>query len=343
LARGELWPDGFQFASRIGTAAKHVKLSSISPSGHVLHIAPIAQWRRQANVAALAPTGNLTYHGGKIMPQVFLYSIFWAPPTLQSGAPAVMSAQYRLIAATLAVDYPSHGIQNNSTQYYENDAGTLKYISNSGANGGQYTDTTAYPTGHCSYTAGTLVAAGNCITDADIQAEITKVMAIKGWTPGINKMYLLYTAQGEGSCFSSPCAGGPTGNEAYGTFCAYHSSFGTPASPVIYGNETYGEPSVCSAALTSPKNFPAADTLMSYTTHEITEAMTNPFGDAWWDNATGGEIGDICNTYDTFMYGNNTWKLVSGVYQANQLWNGHVYEVQTEWDQHANACVQVGP
>jgi len=95
-------------------------------------------------------------------------------------------------------------------------------------------------------------------------------------------------AQGEGSCFSSPCAGGPTGNEAYGTFCAYHSSFGTPASPVIHGNETYGEPSVCSAALTSPKNFPAADTLMSYTTHKITEAMTNPFGDAWWDNATGG-------------------------------------------------------
>jgi hypothetical protein len=137
---------------------------------------------------------------------------------------------------------------------------------------------------------------------------------------------------------------GPSCNSAYACYCAYHSSYGKLASPIIYGNETYGEPTDCTTATsTSPKGDPALDVLMSYTTHEITEAMTDPFGDAWWDNSTGEEIGDICSTYDSFMYGTNTWDVVGGVAQANQLWNGHVYEIQTEWDQHSGACVQVGP
>jgi hypothetical protein len=354
LAAMSFDPAGAQTADSLlsfTSPANVPKLSATNASGAFLHILPTNALRARIDAArgvtagAAGPTGNLTYHGGKIMPSAILYSIFWTPSSLQDGTPVALTSQYKVAAATLAVDYPGHGIANNSTQYYENDNGVLNFVGSAGANGGQYTDTSAYPSGGCSYTFGTIVTnSANCFSDAQLQAEIAKVMSIKGWTPGINKMFLVYTEKGEGSCYSTPCSATMSNcNEAYACYCAYHSSFGTLAAPVIYGNETYGEPTRCNISGTpSPKGDAALDNLMSYTTHEITEAMTDPFGNAWWDSTTGTgyEIGDICSTYvASSMYGTNTWD--SG--QANQLWNGHVYEVQTEWDQHTGACVQVGP
>jgi hypothetical protein len=176
------------------------RLSFANSSGAFLHILPTKALRARIKApSTIAPTGNLTYHAGKIMPSIVIYSIFWTPSHLQDGTAVSLTAFYKQAAATLAVDYPGHGIANNSTQYYQNNAGTLQFISTAGANGGQYTGTSAYPTTHvggavCSYTAAPFVNnALNCFTDADLQAEITKVMGIKGWTPGINKMFLVCT------------------------------------------------------------------------------------------------------------------------------------------------------
>jgi hypothetical protein len=291
--------------------------------GNDIHIFPTL-----SEAAALPPPATpLTYHGGKVMQSgVSTYAIFWVPAKLQNGGATSMTAHYQLVQKNMLLDYAAHGIDNNNTQYYQVVGSATQYIQNKGGLAAFYVDTTAYPASGCSDAA----TPGNCITDAQIQAEITKVMGIKAWTGGLNKMFLLFTSSGEGSCSDS----GST-SCAYVQYCAYHGFFGPAATPTIYGNEPFGDLSVCQAPGTpSPNGDALADAAASTATHELTEATTDPELNAWFDSS-GAEIGDKC----AYLYGANTWDSA----KANQMWNGHFYELQTEYDNHLSGCVQVGP
>jgi hypothetical protein len=256
---------------------------------------------------------------------VAAYAIFWIPPALQNGGATTLSASYQTVQTNLLKDYAGHGLDNNNTQYYQTTTGPKLYIQNKGSFGASFIDTSAYPPSGCSDSA----TPGNCITDAQVQTEILKVMAIKGWTGGLNKMFLLFTSSGEGSCFDSTNAAC-----AYTQYCGYHS-FISGTTPVIYSNEPFGNTTVCQVlGAPSPNSNPAADSAATVASHELTEATTDPELNAWF-SAQGNEIGDLCN----FNYGTNTWD--SG--KANQMWNGHFYELQREFDNHAGGCVQVGP
>jgi hypothetical protein len=271
-------------------------------------------------------SGPLVYHGGPVLQTgVTTYAIFWVPPHLQNGGPTSLSAHYQTVQKNMLADYEKHGIDNNNTQYYQTVGTANKYIQNNGAFGGFYLDTSAYPASGCSDT----VTPGNCITDAQLQSEVTKVMGLKGWTGGLNKMFLVFTSSGEGSCFdssSSQCA--------YSYYCAYHSYIGG-VTPVVYGNEPFGDTSYCQVGGTpSPNNDPQADTAATAASHELTEAITDPELNAWY-TSLGNEIGDLC----AYNYGTNSWDSAN----ANQMWNGRFYELQMEFDNHNGACVQVGP
>jgi hypothetical protein len=104
-------------------------------------------------------------------------AIFWVPPTLQNGKATSMSAAYQTIQKNVLSDYAGHGIDNKNTQYYQGST-SKKYIQNSGQLAGSYVDTSAYSASGCNDTA----TPGNCITDAQLQAEIEKVMTPKGWS-----------------------------------------------------------------------------------------------------------------------------------------------------------------
>jgi hypothetical protein len=298
--------------------------------GGVAHLFPTTNGAAlRSQQTALTPP--LLYHsGGSIMPTVVIYSIFWIPPHLQNGGATSLSAAYQSLMSRLASDYPAHGIDNNNTQYFQTIGTATTYIRNVGSNGGAYVDTAALPRSGCSDSA----TPGNCITDAQIHTEIQKVMGLKGWTGGLNHIFLLYTSSGEGSCFASNNT-----SCAYVQYCAYHS-FISSSPPVIYGNIPYGNTTVCQLAGTpSPYNYPVADAAVSISSHEVSESITDPLLNALF-TSDGSEIGDLC----AYNYGNNTWD--SG--KANQAWSGHFYELQMEFDNHADAlgstgCVQVGP
>jgi hypothetical protein len=301
--------------------------------GRTAHIMPTVQGARAlAKARALAPFagGPLVYHaGGSIMQRAKLYAIFWIPAALQNGGSTGMPVAYQNLQTRLLADYTANGIDNNNTQYYQI-IGPTTYIQNAAGvilnNGlaGFAVDNAPYPASGCFDTA----TPGNCITDAQIQAEIQRVMALKGWTSGPNKMFLLYTSSGEGSCFD---AGGTSC--AYTDYCAYHGFIGT-SPPIIYANMPFGNLSVCAAGQPSPNGDAVADSVTSTASHEITEAITDPFLNAWF-TAQGYEIGDLC----AYNYGTNTWDAGA----ANELWNGNFYEVQQEFDNHAGGCVQLGP
>jgi hypothetical protein len=270
--------------------------------------------------------GPLLYHGGPVMQTVNTYLIFWAPATLQNGNPTSIPAAYQTVEKNMLTDYPGHGIDNNNTQYYQGTS-PKKYIQNVGKLAATFVDTNPYPASGCSDAA----TPGNCITDAQLETEIARVMGVKGWTGGLTKMFLVFTSSGEGSCFdntNSSCA--------YVQYCAYHSFFTNGAGQtVVYSNEPFGNTSVCQKAGTpSPNSNPTADAAATAASHELTEATTDPLLNAWFDSA-GNEIGDIC----AYIYGTNTWD--AGL--ANEMWNGHFYELQTEYDNHLGGCVQVGP
>jgi hypothetical protein len=250
---------------------------------------------------------------------------------LQDGSPTSMSAAYQNLVKRFLADYPGHGIDNNNTQYFEKTGPA--YIQNKGGFGGFYVDNTAYPKASgCSGSATPV----DCLSDAQLQAEIRKVAKLKGWTGGTNKMYLLFTSSGEDSCMTpSDCA-----SNASTGFCAYHSSFGSGANTFIYGDELYGDAAGCTTTtgVPSPNNFPDADAAVDTASHELSEAITDWDGTAW-GSAQGNEIGDLCSDPIIETYGPATWD----GHKANQMWNGNFYEIQMEFDNHKGNCQQIGP
>ncbi len=276
----------------------------------------------------IADAGPLLYNGGPIMPRANTYAIFWLPPTLQDGVtPSFMSAGYRPIIRRFLADYPGHGIDNNNTQYSQ--GGGTGWIHNAGAFAGAFIDTSPYPASGCSDSFNSTTAA-NCLTDLQIRHEIKKVIALKAWPVGLTSMFMVFTSQGEGSCFDSSntvCS--------YVIYCAYHGHIGTGSTAIIYGNMPYADTSVCQLpSEPSPNGDADGDDAATITSHELTEAITDPLLNAWY-SAQGNEIGDLC-AYD---YGTLGWD--SG--NANEMWNGHFYLLQQEFDNFASGCTQVGP
>lgn len=295
---------------------------AVGSGDHTIHILPPPT--KQAALAA--DSGPLIYHGGPVMSGARAYIIFWVPATLQDGTPASLTAHYESVQQHLFMDYPGHALGSNTSQYYQQGT-TTSYIPDMGGMAGSVVDTNPYPVGGCTdpYTG------INCFTDAQLQSEIQTVMAAQGWTGGLNKMFLVFTPSGEGSCFDST-----SGICAYNYYCAYHGSFVNGAgSNVVYGNQPYGNASYCQIpGVPSPNGDVAADTASTAASHELIEALTDPLLNAWY-TAAGSEIGDLC----AYIYGANSWD--SGL--ANQMWNGRFYELQEEWDNHTGTCVQVGP
>jgi hypothetical protein len=296
-----------------------------------IHLTPEMTRQLMAQQGPVLAPGVLSYHGGPIMTGVTLYAIFWVPAKLQNGNPTSLTAKYESVAKQFLADYPYHGIANNSTQYYSTKSGINTYFVGIGGLAGSVVDTDPYPASGC--TDG--VTGTNCITDAQLQAEISKVLTAQKWTPGLNKMFIVFTSIGEGSCFNSTSS-----SCAYTQYCAYHGYFGSTNSPTIYANMPYANPTYCYDPAThqhDPSGDIPSDANVNVTSHEITEANTDPELNAWWDSANGEEIGDLC----AWNFGGTTGDWDGGL--ADQSWNGHYYDLQLEYDNHTSTCVKVGP
>jgi hypothetical protein len=300
---------------------------TITGDGQTIHILPTVN-DAAAFAQANADAGPLIYHpGGSVMnPSVTIYPIFWVPAKLQSGGPTGMSGHYQSVQIAMLADYAGHGIGNVNTQYYQKSGSTITYIQNKGGFGTGFLDTSPYPASGCTDRA----TPGNCLTDAQIRAEVVRVMQFAHLTGGLNKIFMVFTSSGEGSCFD-----GRSTSCAYTNYCAYHSYFRAGSTPVVYANEPYGSTSNCQIqGVPSPNNDPVADAAATAASHELSEAITDPLLNAWF-TARGNENGDLC----AYKYGRPTWD--GG--KANQMWNGRFYLLQQEFSNHTNSCVQVGP
>ena len=106
---------------------------------------------------------------------------------------------------------------------------------------------------------------------------------------------------------------------------------------MVYANEPYGDLNNCQVAGTAvAEQRPSCRCRRRLRpATKFTEAITDPELNSWF-TAQGNEIGDLC-AYDYGLF--NNWD--GG--NANQMWNGRFYMLQTEYDNNQLGCVQVGP
>ena len=284
--------------------------------GVVPHTDLFGSPRSAANPAT--PTGPVVYHGGQVMHTNTAYTIFWFPggSTFSANYESLINRYFQDVAA--ASNSPTN-VYSTATQYYDK-AASIQYLS---AFGGSYVDTNPFPPNGCS-------VAPVCLTDAQLQAEIQKILTIEGWHGSTSVMFFLMTPRGVDSCFDSSGAECTTNR-----YCAYHSYFvDTSGELVIYANQPYNAPTAGCYYGESP-NGDDADATINTISHEHIEAITDPLGDAWYSNdATGDEVADIClGNFGTAIGG------APGA-EYNQVINGHEYWLQQEYSNDNSGCVQ---
>ena len=275
--------------------------------------AKIAQ--RGAGIGS-AGTTNLQYNGGPVMHSDANYAIYWEPSgySTSSTYKSIVNGYFGNVAAA------SGAINNNysvATQYYDG-SGNIAYNASSG---GSTVDTDPYPSLGCVSASG-----GPCVNDSQLQTEIAKVVAAKGWPTGLGTEYFVYFPSGVTTCTSV------ASYECSGTvYCAYHSSYGSGASTVLYANMPYDGVSGCDSG--QHPNGDAADAELNVSSHENIETITDPLGNAWYD-ASGQEIGDKCN----FNFGTPLGGAPGAEYNE-QIASGNYY-LQMEWSNAVSGCVQ---
>jgi len=248
-------------------AAESSKFSDIQVFG-----TEVMPFRTASKNAALVPggKGDLTDHGGSILPNSNIYSIYWGP----SFAQANYSTSVKAYLATLACATTTcTGLSNTVKQYFRTASGSMSIavpVKN-------YSDTTAPPTKAPSTSA--------------IVAEVAKVVNAAGDLLDPKGLYLVYTSN-----FPTKA-----------NYCAWHSAGSaknknnvTTSFAVGYMPYVGSQLSGCGASylpsytLQTGHNS-AVDSVLNVTTHEIYEALTDSIisGNGWYD-AAGYENGDKC-------------------------------------------------
>lgn len=261
--------------------------------------------------------GNLRYHNGPVMHTNATYAIYWIPSgySVATGYQTVINGFFSNVAAASG---SSSNVYFSDTQYYDT-AGTIAYNSSFG---GAINDTNAFPASGCkdSYTS-------VCLTDAQLQSEIGRVVAANNLPTGNGTEYFLFTPKNVGSCFGTSCA--------YSYFCAYHSNFTANGADILYANMPYAAfvSNACGSGQSPNGN--DADSTINVTSHEHNETITDPLGTAWYD-ASGNEDGDKCAwTFGTPLGGS------PGAEYNQVIGSGHYY-LQREWSNHSSGCVLTG-
>jgi hypothetical protein len=259
-------------------------------------------------------SNNLVYNGGPVMHSDANYAIYWEPTgySTTSTFKSIVNGYFGNVAAASGATNNNYSV---ATQYYDT-TGSIAYGATSG---GSYVDTDPYPSLGC-------VATGPCINDGQLQTELSKVIAARGWPKGLGTEYFVYFPSGVTTCTSI------VSYECSGTiYCAYHSSFGSGASTILYANMPYDGVSGCDSG--EHPNGDAADADLNVTSHENIETITDPLGTAWYDSS-GNEIGDKCN----FNFGTPLGGAAGAEY--NELIGTGEYYLQMEWSNAAGGCVQ---
>ena len=313
-----------------------------------------SQGRFGAQDVASGALTPVTYHGGAVIAGgvaggVTVHTIFWAPPGFQfQGSPGTgiptyegMVQQFFTDAAaastgasggtctTSACDMftvlPQFAQGTTSGTPSAQGAYTIHY--NSGTD--SIPDVQPYPsTDQC---ASPNNATGACVTDAQVQAEVDRVIQSTGGTRGLHDLWYVFLPPNVDECILP----GVCGTNAFG---GYHS-----VSDVGHGTTIYAvtvDPIIETGSIApggDPQGNPDAEVTADIAGHETVEAMTDPEGVGYLD-PNGFEVADKCEFGP--QHGNPLGFAGPDNAPYNQVINGHKYLLQETWSNDDNGCVQ---
>jgi hypothetical protein len=302
-------------------------------------------------------TPPLIFHGGSMMMTpstgpLVVTPIFWNPSSFPMG-----SSYTSLISSYLSAVSSASGQNTNVFSVLNEYSGNNGQINYSVTLGTPVNDTHALPASGCRVagTDGTGIYADGsgysaCLDDAQLQTEINSVTAASGLPRNLSHIYVLYLPKHVESCFNpgstTTSANACTINyQPSAAYCAYHSE---TASSAVYASMPYpvynsGTGFSCGTessfgVVESPNGNPDADVAISPTSHEISEAITDPDTSTGWYDSSGYEIGDEC----AYIYG-ATQGTAGQLY--NQVINGLHFLTQEEFSNNdfavtGGGCVQ---
>ena len=227
---------------------------------------------------AAAAPAQLVYNNGPLLTAVQVYTIFWGSAWQQSPASDMATNLNGFF------DYILTSSLMDQLAEYSTSGQTIGH----GSRIGTTTITTPEP--------------GSSVADSDIQQLLNNGIANNTLPqPSANTLYFVYLPSGV-----TVTQGGSSSCQA---FCGYHDNIN---GQIFYAVMPYPDCQGCTGSLA------AFEALTSTSSHELSEAITDPIPGQGWYDQNNGEIGDIC-----------AWK-------TKQVGN---YTVQLEWSNNANSCV----
>jgi hypothetical protein len=231
---------------------------------------------------------NMTYHNGPVLLANKTKAIFWGHswPTYSGDIISGIDSFFG--------GFGNSNYAGITTQYYQISGGSQQFIGAGSTYLGHYIDGTTAPS--------------NALSTSQVIAE---ACSATGNSPDPSALYLVYTDTTAGNA----------------NYCAYHT-WGTCSN----GKQVQAAymPNITGVAGCDPGNnynlsgSEGLRALANVTAHELSEAITDPRGSAWYDRQ-GAEIGDKC-----------AWIFSGPV----TLSNGSVWQLQEEWSNAVTGCAQ---
>jgi hypothetical protein len=176
----------------------------------------------------------------------------------------------------------------------------------------------------------------NSLSESDLIAILHGVVSKTG-AAGYGNIYHLFLAPGIDTCFDAPANNvcySPD-NLATFAFCAYHdnATFTDLGLHVIFTVEPSQLVPGCEDAPTGAPNSLLIDSTNDTLSHELSETISDPDLDAWFNNSSfslaGSEIGDECLFADPFtnIISEPTFRI-----------DGKLYRIQSEYSNDKHAC-----
>jgi PKD domain len=278
------------------------------------------------NAAAAKPSTPLTYEGGPVVHSNAPYAVYWDREDAYAEWEGVTAGFLERVGGAQGTLGNVYAV---ATQYTDA-TGSASYSS---AFHGAYTDVTPYPATENCTEPGT-----PCLTDAQIQGELTKYIAANHLPTGLNPsgrptpIYFIFTPPGVTVCLESGAAGHCSNPTAAARLCSYHSYMSVDGATVLYAVQPWTVTSNCQdgGALEEPSSGEAEVILNEVATEQIA-ATTDPLLTGWHDTSgVKNEVPDKCrNEFSPVALGFTPPK------EFNQTIQGVQYYLNDEFNQAA--------
>jgi hypothetical protein len=326
-----------------------------------------------AHVARTSPAGSLSWQDGPVLHSSAPYLVFWTPAG-ESIPASSRSLMKRFFADAAADSGKSSNVFGVLRQYHDR-TGFADYRQSFNPARQAIVDTHAYPTRDTTNCPRVSSAYPTCITDAQLQAELQRLIAadrlrtaggLSGELYANAPVYFVVFPANVNVCTTLLAQGGIPQQVACidNALCGYHGSFldisagfktvlysAIPLRPHRNGSlvpDPKGDCQTDGTSVVQEPNRDAADLVITELSHELSETITDPIVDkSWFDPSTGNESGDNCGAAGTFDPATGTnpnayLPTLGGSAGAgtlyDQLVNGHPYYIQSEWSNGNHTC-----